>query len=161
MTANSPPIEFRSATIDDLPAILLLLAEDVLGAQRESLDEAARARYEAAFRDIHAQQGNQILLGVRGDEVVAMLQLTFIPGLSHQGGMRAQIESVRVKRSSRGQGLGKRLFREAVELSKQAGCIMVQLTTDRRRDDAIRFYEELGFKSTHFGMKLPLQGSMA
>ncbi len=158
MAADSP-LTFRSAAIEDLPAILLLLAEDVLGAERESLDGAARARYESAFRDIYAQQGNQILLGVRGDEVVAMLQLTFIPGLSHQGGTRAQIESVRVKGSVRGQGVGKRLFHEAIELSRQAGCIMVQLTTDRRRDGAIRFYEELGFKPTHFGMKLAIVGS--
>ena len=86
MTADIHPIAFRSATPEDLPAILLLLAEDVLGSQRESLAGPAVAGYESAFRDIHAQRGNQILLGVQGDEVVAMLQLTFITGLSHQGG---------------------------------------------------------------------------
>jgi ribosomal protein S18 acetylase RimI-like enzyme len=161
MAADTLPIAFRSATIDDLPAILLLLAEDVLGAQRESLEGPARVRYEAAFRAIHAQQGNQILLGVRGDEVVAMLQLTFIPGLSHRGATRAQIESVRVRDAVRGQGVGKLLFREAIELSRQAGCAMVQLTTDRRREDALRFYESLGFEATHWGMKLPIGDSTA
>lgn len=149
-----PEIQFRSATIADLPAILSLLADDVLGMQRESLDAAMRARYEAAFHAICAQQGNQILLGVQHGDIVAMLQLSIIPGLSHQGGTRAQIESVRVKSAVRGQGIGRRLFHEAIALSKQAGCVIVQLTTDQRRADALRFYESLGFKPTHLGMKL-------
>lgn len=154
MTEINPSIEFRLATIDDLPAVLSLLADDVLGAHRESLDAGTEARYKAAFHRIYAQQGNQILLGVRDDEVVAMLQLTFIPGLSHQGATRAQIESVRVKSTVRGQRIGTILFRKAIEMSKQADCVLVQLTTDHRRPDAVRFYECLGFRPTHYGMKL-------
>ena len=156
MTQTKPEIQFRSATIEDLPALLALLADDVLGAQREDLDAATVARYEAAFHGIQAQQGNRILLGVQDGDIVAMLQLTFIPGLSHQGGTRAQVESVRVKRGVRGQGVGTLLLRQAIEISRQAGCFMVQLTTDERRPDALRFYERLGFKATHHGMKLPV-----
>ena len=149
-------IVFRRAVMADLPSLLALLAEDVLGAQRESLAAPLHEQYAEALRDILAQQGNQILLGLSGDEIVAMLQLTFIPGLAHQGARRAQIEAVRVKGSVRGQGIGKRLFAQAIALSREAGCAMVQLTTDRRREDAIRFYEALGFQPTHVGMKLPL-----
>ena len=159
MSAATDPqggIAFRRAGIDDLPAMLAMLAEDVLGAVREDLGGAARARYEAAFRHIQAQQGNAILLAIGGDEIVGMLQLTFIPGLSHQGAMRAQIESVRVKGNARGRGIGRRLFGEAITLAREAGCAVVQLTTDRRRDDALRFYESLGFTATHWGMKFAL-----
>ncbi|MFC4931865.1 GNAT family N-acetyltransferase [Massilia sp. GCM10023247] len=156
MTQGNTVIQFRSAAFEDLPKILSLLADHVLGTQRESLDAATIARYEAAFRDIYSQKGNQILVGVQDSEIVAMLQLTFIPGLSHQGATRAQIESVRVKSSVRGHGIGKILFREAIDLSKRAGCSIVQLTTDQRRPDAVRFYESLGFKPTHSGMKLAI-----
>nr|WP_315249038.1 GNAT family N-acetyltransferase [uncultured Duganella sp.] len=149
-------LTFRSAVVEDLPAMLSLLNEDILGSQRETLDAAAYAKYESAFHDIRAQDGNQILLAMLADEIVGMLQLTFIPGLSHQGAKRAQIESVRVKASARGKGIGKHLFHEAFELSKQAQCALVQLTTDIRREDAARFYEGLGFKPTHLGMKRPI-----
>lgn len=156
MTTLHPAIQFRAATRDDLPAILSLLIDDTLGAHRERLDDAAQARYVSAFDQIQARPGDQILLGVQGDEVVAMMQLTFIPGLSHQGAMRAQVESVRVKGTTRGQGIGKLLFQHAIALSKEAGCAVVQLTTDRRREDAARFYESLGFKPSHLGMKLAI-----
>lgn len=153
---NNDNVEFRFATIDDLPSMVALLNEDILGMQRERMDTESRVRYELAFHAIQKQEGNQILLGVLKDEIIAMLQLTFIPGLAHQGGCRAQIEAVRVKDTVRGEGVGKLLFGKAIEISKQAGCVMVQLTTDRRRDDAIRFYESIGFTPTHWGMKLPI-----
>lgn len=153
---NDGKIEFRLATIDDLSSLIALLNEDILGIQRERMDDESRVGYESAFRDIQEQMGNQVLVGVRNGEIIAMLQLTFIPGLAHQGGRRAQIEAVRVKDTVRGGGVGKLLFAEAIEMSKQAGCVMVQLTTDRRRDDAIRFYESIGFTPTHWGMKLPI-----
>lgn len=155
-TAPQDGLTFRQAGIDDLPAMLAILADDVLGATREDLGGAARARYESAFRQIQAQQGNRIVLAIAGDEIMGMLQLTFIPGLSHQGAMRAQIESVRVKGAARGRGIGRRLFGEAIALAREAGCAVVQLTTDRRRDDAVRFYESLGFSATHWGMKLAI-----
>jgi ribosomal protein S18 acetylase RimI-like enzyme len=149
-------LQFRFATIEDVPAMVSLLAEDVFGAHRENLEPSARTMYELAFQNLSAQQGNQLLLAVRSGEVVAMLQLTIIHGLSHQGATRAQVEAVRVKSSARNQRIGKCLFAKAFEISKQAGCDLVQLTTDRRRDDAVRFYESLGFEPTHFGMKLAI-----
>lgn len=156
MTKNNDNIEFRFATIDDLSSMVALLSEDILGVERERMDAESRASYELAFHAIQEQEGNQILLGVLDGEIIAMLQLTFIPGLAHQGSRRAQIEAVRVKGTVRGEGVGKLLFEKAIEMSKQAGCVMVQLTTDRRRDDAIRFYESMGFTPTHWGMKLPI-----
>lgn len=156
MMKNNDAVEFRFATIDDLSSMVELLNEDILGSQRERIDTESRTRYESAFHAIQEQEGNQILLGVLNGEIVAMLQLTFIPGLAHQGGRRAQIEAVRVKGMVRGQGIGKLLFEKAIEMSTQAGCVMVQLTTDRRREDAIRFYESMGFTPTHWGMKLPI-----
>lgn len=156
MVSNPSEIQFRFATIEDLSAMVSLLADDVFGAHREDLGAHARTKYEAAFRNMCAQQGNQVLLAIRNGEVIGMLQLTVIHGLSHQGSARAQIEAVRVKRSARSQGVGRLLFEEAFAISKQAGCVTVQLTTDRRRDDAVRFYENLGFKPTHFGMKLAI-----
>jgi len=154
MSQYGSGIHVRAATFEDLPAIRRLLADDVLGSQRERLDAATTARYEAAFHAILSQEGNQILLGVRHAEIVAMLQLTFIPGLSHQGATRAQIESVGVKSGVRGQGIGKIMLHEAIDVSRQAGCSIVQLTTDQGRPDAVRFYESLGFEPTHVGMKL-------
>lgn len=156
MIQQETRVEFRLAATADLSAMVALLAEDVLGAQRESLEAQAFGSYVSAFSEIMAQKGNQVLLGVRGSEIVAMLQLTFIPGLAHQGALRAQIEGVRVSGAERGRGIGKLLFEKAISLSREAGCAMVQLTTDRRREDAIRFYETIGFTPTHLGMKLPL-----
>lgn len=156
MTNEDFGLQYRPAEPDDLPALVALLTDDILGRERERLDAAATAQYQAAFRAIQAQPGNQILLGILGGEIVAMLQLTFIPGLSHRGATRAQVESVRVRRSFRGRGIGQSLFRQAIELSRQTGCRLVQLTTDQRRPDALRFYERLGFEATHFGMKLAI-----
>ncbi len=156
MPIDQSEIQFRLASIEDVPEMVSLLAEDVLGAQRESLEVSARTEYEWAFRKMCTQSCNQMLLALRGEEIVGMLQLTVIYGLSHQGTTRAQIEAVRVKRGVRSQGVGKRLFEEAFSISKQAGCSLVQLTTDRRREDAVRFYESLGFEPTHFGMKLAI-----
>jgi ribosomal protein S18 acetylase RimI-like enzyme len=149
-------LEFRNATLGDLASIVALLADDDIGAGRESAGQADLARYETAMRAIAAQPGNSVLLGVDGDEIVGLLQLTLIPGLSRLGMMRAQIEGVRVSRARRAQGIGERLFEHAIEIARSAGCGLVQLTTDKRRADAKRFYERLGFVATHEGMKLEL-----
>jgi ribosomal protein S18 acetylase RimI-like enzyme len=149
-------LTFREATIDDLPAIIALLADDEIGAGRESAGPADLARYEMAMRAIAAQAGNSVLLCVDGDEIVGLLQLTLIPGLSRLGMTRAQIEGVRVSGARRGQGIGEKLFEHAIEIAREAGCGLVQLTTDKRRADAKRFYERLGFEASHEGMKLAL-----
>jgi ribosomal protein S18 acetylase RimI-like enzyme len=161
MVQSHPEYElrYRPATAADLPELVAMVFDDVLGATRESAAPDAMRCYEAAFEAISAQTGNQILVAEDNTGVIGMLQLTFIPGLSFQGRTRAQIETVRVKASARGKGVGKQLFRRAIEMAEQAGCAIVQLTTDRQRADAIRFYESIGFQPTHIGMKLRITPS--
>lgn len=147
---------FRRATLADLPAIVRLLADDPLGAGRERYAEPLPDEYRRAFDAIERQGGNELIVAVDGGAIVGCLQLTLIPGLSRLGMMRAQIESVRVAGSARGQGLGEAMLRHAIERARQAGCGLVQLTTDKSRPDALRFYERLGFAASHEGMKLSL-----
>ena len=151
------PVEFREATPEDLPQIVRLLAEDPLGAQRERAEQPLAQAYRDAFERMRRQPGNRILLAVEASgAVVGCLQLSIIHGLSRQGLTRAQIEGVRVARERRGAGIGEALLRHAIALAKREGCGLAQLTTDRRRDEAHRFYERLGFIASHLGMKLDL-----
>jgi ribosomal protein S18 acetylase RimI-like enzyme len=154
---NTPAVRFREARREDLAAIVQLLANDSLGTWRESLDDGAFPdAYARAFDAIAADPRNVIIVGDRDGEVVACLQLTFIPGLTYTGGERAQIEGVRVDASLRGGGVGKALIGYAISLARQRGCVLVQLTTDKRRPDALAFYRSLGFTASHEGMKLAL-----
>lgn len=153
MTTNSP-LKIRKAMQADLPAILAMLADDVLGAARERPGDAAL--YETAWRQIEAQGGNDVLVAELPEGVVGCLQLIVIPGLARQGALRAQIEGVRVASTHRGQDIGEHMIAFAIDAARAAGCRLVQLTTDKRRTDAHRFYERLGFKATHEGMKLEL-----
>ena len=146
-------LTFRPATAEDLPAIVALLADDPLGATRERPGDPA---YAAAFAAIDASPHDQVLLAVDGAFILGTLQLTFLPGLSRTGMWRGQIESVRVAASARGHGVGRALLAHAVALCRQKGCGLVQLTTDRSRQDAHRFYASLGFVASHTGMKLKL-----
>jgi ribosomal protein S18 acetylase RimI-like enzyme len=154
-------MEFRKATSADLPAIVKLLADDPLGAKRERAEDPLPHEYRDAFAAIGRQEGNSVIVALDGGAVVGCLQLTLIPGLSRLGMLRAQIESVRVAESHRSQGLGEALFRHAIEQARKAGCGLVQLTTDRSRPDALRFYERLGFEASHLGMKLDLAKAKA
>lgn len=154
-------MEFRKATATDLPAIVKLLADDPLGAKRERAEDPLPQDYRDAFAAIEQQAGNSVIVALDNGAVVGCLQLTLIPGLSRLGMLRAQIESVRVAESHRSQGLGEVLFRHAIERAREAGCGLVQLTTDRSRPDALRFYERLGFEASHLGMKLDLTKSKA
>ena len=147
-------IEFRNARAGDLPAIIRLLADDALGAARENPSDLAP--YEKAFAALTAQNGNAIIVGDDNGEVVACLQLTIVPGLSRQGATRAFIEGVRVAQTLRGKGVGETLVRHAIDRARTADCRMVQLTSDKSRTGAHRFYERLGFKASHIGMKLEL-----
>lgn len=161
MTAN---YHFRSARPDDLPAVVRLLADDDLGRQREDTDVdtasgAVPDYYRAAFAEIARDEHNDLIVAERDGAVVATLQITYIPSLTHRGGERAQIEGVRVAASERGQGLGRLLFEWVIAQAEARGCRMVQLTTDKRRPDAHRFYAALGFQPTHEGMKLMLPRS--
>ena len=106
---------------------------------------------------MQAQGGNDYLLAELDGELAGCLQLTVIPGLSRLGMRRAQIEGVRVDRRFRGSGVGAALFRHAIERARAAGCGLVQLTTDKARPEALRFYERLGFAASHEGLKLALE----
>jgi GNAT superfamily N-acetyltransferase len=149
----STDVIFRSATETDLPAIVALLADDMIGAGRENASSDA---YVTAFRDVTADPRNHLVVAEIDGEVAGTLQLTYIPGISRMGAERAQIEGVRVAAAHRSRGLGREMINWAVGQAKARGCGLVQLTSDKRRSDAIRFYESLGFESTHEGMKLPL-----
>lgn len=152
-----PTPQFRRARSDDLPAIVALLADDALGATREDPSLPVNARYQDAFAAID-RDPNQFLAVVELDSSIAgCLQLSFIPGLSRLGLWRGQIESVRIAAGLRGAGLGRAMFEWAIAQCRERGCGLVQLTTDRARPDARRFYESLGFAASHDGMKLNLE----
>ena len=151
-----PPIIFRPARAEDLPAIIAMLADDVLGRRREVVGPVPDARYVAALRAIDADPNQFQAVAVLADEVVGTLQLTFLPGLARTGAWRGQVEGVRVAAAQRGLGLGRLMVEWAVEQCRVRGCSLVQLTTDRQRPDAHRFYESLGFVASHVGFKLPL-----
>ncbi|MEU6927995.1 GNAT family N-acetyltransferase [Streptomyces sp. NPDC046374] len=147
-------LEIRPAEQDDLPAIVAMLADDPLGAKRESPDDLTP--YTAAFARLAQDPNQRLVVAVRGDKVVGTLQLTLIPGLSRKGTTRSLIEGVRIHADERGSGLGTRLIEWAVEESRAQGCRLVQLTSDVTRTDAHRFYERLGFEASHVGFKLSL-----
>ncbi|RSN59930.1 MULTISPECIES: GNAT family N-acetyltransferase [Actinomadura] len=147
---------FREATAADLPQIVRLLADDPLGATRETPGDDVPEAYYTAFAAIEKDANNTVVVAERGGEVIGTLQLTFIPGLTYGGGERAQIEGVRVASDQRGHGVGQALIDRAVDRARARGCRLVQLTTDRQRPDAIRFYQKMGFRPSHMGMKYHL-----
>jgi GNAT superfamily N-acetyltransferase len=147
-------IDIRRAGRDDVAAIVALLADDRLGARRETLDDLQP--YFEAFERVEADPNQLLAVMDDGGEIVGTLQLTFVPGLSHRGATRAIVEAVRVHSGRRGDGLGGTLIKWAVEEARRRGCALVQLTSDLSRTDAHRFYERLGFQRTHAGFKLPL-----
>ncbi len=150
-------LSFRQATRADLKAIIELLANDALGQGREVVGDAPDATYVAAFEAIEADPNQVLAVGTLGDETIAAcLQLSFIPGLSRHGQWRGQIESVRVAEAARGQGAGHQMMDWAIGECRKRGCGLVQLTSDKSRGDAIRFYEGLGFVASHEGLKLSL-----
>jgi ribosomal protein S18 acetylase RimI-like enzyme len=146
-------VAFRIAELGDLNQIIQLLIDDELGRTREEFNGQIAPEYLAAFRDIEKDPNNEIIVGIRALQVIAVLQVTYIPNLSLKGAKRAQIEGVRVSSSTRGHGIGKLLIDFVLERARQKGCRLAQLTSNKSRRDAIRFYEELGFKPTHEGMK--------
>ncbi|WP_046494295.1 GNAT family N-acetyltransferase [Streptomyces odonnellii] len=146
--------EIRRAAPDDIPAIVAMLADDPLGAQRESPDDLTP--YTAAFQRLASDPNQHLMVAVRDGRVVGTLQLTIVPGLSRRGALRSVIEGVRVHRDERGSGLGTRFIEWAVDESRRQGCQLVQLTSDASRTDAHRFYERLGFTASHLGFKLQL-----
>ncbi|TDW90927.1 putative N-acetyltransferase YhbS [Kribbella pratensis] len=148
-------VVIRRATASDVAAIVAMIADDQLGATRESLDDLTP--YLAAFEQIDADSNQLLMVADRNGEVIGTLQLTIIPGLSRRGSTRGLIEAVRVAAPARGSGLGTMLVRWAVEESRTRGCSLVQLTSDKSRTNAHRFYTNLGFANTHEGFKLKLR----
>ncbi|WDV52965.1 GNAT family N-acetyltransferase [Streptomyces coeruleorubidus] len=147
-------LEIRPATADHVPAIVGMLADDPLGAQRESPDDLTP--YLTALERLSADPNQHLVVAVREGRVVGTLQLSIIPGLSRRGATRSIIEGVRVHADERGSGLGTQLIEWAIDESRRQGCQLVQLTSDTTRTDAHRFYERLGFTASHTGFKLPL-----
>jgi GNAT superfamily N-acetyltransferase len=147
-------VTIRRAVAGDVPAIVGMLADDPLGATRE--DPADPGPYRAAFERIDADPSELLLVAEVGGEVAGTLQLSLLPGLARRGALRAQLEAVRVASGRRGAGVGEHLVRHAVDEARRRGAVLVQLTSDRSRHDAHRFYERLGFAATHDGFKLPL-----
>jgi GNAT superfamily N-acetyltransferase len=149
-------IAVRPARRDDVPSIVALLADDLLGAAREELTDPLPDAYWHAFDEVAAQSGNHLFVAERDGAVTGCLQLTIIPGLSRRGMKRGLIEAVRVGAGSRGLGVGEQLVRHAIDIARVAGCGLVQLTSDNTRPDAHRFYERLGFVASHTGFKFAL-----
>lgn len=156
MTPDAP-LAIRRATRDDLEAIVRLLADDALGATRESPATPLLEAYTEAFDAIDGDPRHELVVADRGARrTIAVLQLTVMPGITHRGMWRAQIEGVRVASDLRASGIGQALFEWAIARARERGCRMVQLMSDKRRPDAIRFYERLGFVASHEGLKLHL-----
>jgi GNAT superfamily N-acetyltransferase len=149
-------VTFRIATRADVPAILALLADDGLGAAREFVGEDVDAAYWRAFEEIDVDPRNELIVADDGGAVVGTCQLTFTPSLSRRGAERMTIEAVRVDSALRGRGVGRSMMQWALDRARERGCRLAQLTTDKRRPQAHRFYASLGFTASHEGMKLAL-----
>ena len=149
-------VAFRRARPSDLPAIIALLADDPLGRAREDLGPPLNPASETAFEAIDSDPNQLLAVVTEADRVVGTLQITFIHGLSRKGGLRGQIEAVRIAADRRSAGLGRRAFDWAIAECRARGCCLVQLTTDRGRPEAHRFYDRLGFVGSHLGYKKAL-----
>jgi GNAT superfamily N-acetyltransferase len=149
-------LDFRKATENDISNLVDMLADDVLGAKRENISKPLHQSYVDAFQSIEKDPNNELIVVESNVQLVGMLQLTFIPYLTHTGSWRCLIEGVRIAKNYRGQGFGTKFIRWAIKRARQRNCKIVQLTTDKQRPDALRFYESLGFQATHEGLKLKI-----
>jgi GNAT superfamily N-acetyltransferase len=157
LSVHGATVALRRAAAEDVPSIVDLLAGDQLGATRDGVttDEDLQL-YLDAFDVIDADPAHLLLVATDGAQILATLQLSFLPGLARRGALRAQIEAVRVRHDYRSRGLGAGLFEWAIEEARRRNCALVQLTTDKSRADAHRFYERLGFVASHEGFRLKL-----
>jgi GNAT superfamily N-acetyltransferase len=154
--SGTSPTTFRIATLADLPTVLALLADDAVAQARSGYTVEPNPAVLAAFEEIAGDPNNEFLVGEREGAIVACLQLTYIPGLSRGGMRRELVEAVRVRADLRGQRIGEQLMAEAMVRARARGCGLMQLTTDKRREAAHRFYARLGFEASHEGMKRSL-----
>ena len=153
----SEDILFRRARREDVPDVVRMLADDELGNQRESYKEPLPEAYYSAFAQLDHDSNHELIVAEWNGELIGTLHLMFLPSLSYQGGLRAQVESVRIDKKYQNQGIGSRMMKWAIERARERGAHIVQLTTHKSREDAHRFYERLGFKGSHLGMKLSLR----
>ena len=153
----SEEILLRNARREDLPSIVRLLADDGLGSQREKCEEPLPQSYYSAFEQITNDANHQLIVAEAGGRVIGTLHLMFLPSISFQGGLRAQVESVRVDKECRNLGIGSRMMGWTIERAREHGAHVIRLTSHLSRKDAHRFYEKLGFKGSHLGMKLVLK----
>ena len=145
---------FREATKEDVSSIVGMLADDELGKLREDFQDPLPDSYYHAFNQIVKDPNQELIVVEDNGQIIGTLQLSFIQYLTYQGGIRAQIEAVRIHKSRRGQGLGERMFRWAIERAKERKAHLLQLTTDKKRPEALKFYEKLGFTVSHEGLKM-------
>lgn len=153
----SQDVVFRNARRADVPAIVRMLADDDLGSQREKYQEPLPESYLAAFEQLDRDDNHELIVAELHGEVIGTLHLMFLPSLSYQGGLRAQVESVRVDTKCQNQGIGSKMMKWAIERARERGAHIVQLTTHQTRTNAHRFYQRLGFTGSHLGMKLSLK----
>ena len=145
----------RTAEKKDLPFLIAMIADDKLGSLRENYQIPLPTEYTLAFDEINADKNQELMvLEDPNGEIVGTFQLSFIQYLTYQGGIRAQIEAVRIRKDKRGLGLGKTMFLWAIDRAKERKAHLLQLTTDKKRPEALEFYKNLGFKDSHEGMKL-------
>ena len=156
MPADLKDKTIREARREDLPAVVRLFADDHLGSQRERYEDPLPEVYYDALAASDADPNNEAMVVEHEGKIIGTLQITFIPNLTYQGGVRAMIEGVRIDSAYRGTGIGRQVFEWAIERARERGCHLVQLTADKTRPDAHRFYESLGFTASHEGMKLHL-----
>ncbi len=150
-------LKYRLATAADIPTIIDMLADDPIGSSREKNETAAEEQYLAAFEKLAADPNQELTVVELDGVIVATFQLSFIQYLTHGGSLRAQVEAVRTNSAYRGRGIGTKVFEYIIARAKARQCAILQLTSDKRRTDAIRFYEALGLAATHEGMKLRLK----
>lgn len=156
-TSNKTKITmtFRKATINDISVIVEMIADDLLGKNRENYQNPLPKEYLDAFKKINTDENQELIVVENEDaEIIGTLQLSFIQYLTYRGGIRAQIEAVRIRKDKRGSGIGKTMFKWAINRAKKRNADLLQLTSDKKRPKAIKFYEDLGFKATHEGMKI-------
>lgn len=149
-------LKHRKATLDDLQDIIALLADDKLGSTREHASPQMSQAYIDAFHHIEKDANQYLMVVEKGQNIIATCHLTLIPSLTFTGSTRLQIEAVRVHSNARGQGVGKKMIKMAIDWGKTQGATIIQLTTNKERPEALKFYETLGFSATHEGMKLYL-----
>ncbi len=149
-------MRFRKATKEDLPTIISMIADDPLGATREQFEDPLPTFYLDAFEKIKNNENVELTVVTDSDNIIGTFHLSFLQYLTYKGGIRAQLEAVRVHKDHRGKGIGKKILEYVIQRSMDKGCHMIQLTSDKKRPQAIEFYKSFGFVNSHEGFKLHL-----